>query len=75
MHRMSLNCPFQTPFTYLYERLEQLEQLRFLENGIPVRMVEVTYPDGLDAGASGVDTPEDLARAAAILAKLGGALG
>ena len=57
-----------------YEQLEQLEQLRFLENGIPVRMVEVTYPAGLDAGASGVDTPEDLARAAAILAKLGGAL-
>lgn len=43
------------------ERLERLEQLRFLENGIPIRVVE-TERDSL-----GVDTPEDLARVEAIL--------
>lgn len=55
-----------------YEAMEQLEQLRFLENGIPVRMVSVTYPEWLDAGAGGVDSPEDLARAEKILARAGG---
>ncbi len=45
-----------------YEQLEQLEQLRFLENGIPVRMVEVVYPQGYQA-TSGIDSPEDLRRA------------
>lgn len=45
-----------------YEKLEQLEQLRFLENGIPVRMVEVVYPPGFHV-TSGIDTPEDLRRA------------
>ena len=54
-----------------YEKFEQLEQLRFIENGIPVRMVEVTYPDGYDAAASGVDSPEDLERAAKLIAKAG----
>jgi 3-deoxy-manno-octulosonate cytidylyltransferase (CMP-KDO synthetase) len=38
------------------ERLEKLEQLRALEHGVPIRVVET-------AGTSiGVDTPEDLAR-------------
>ena len=45
-----------------YEKLEQLEQLRFLENGLPVRMVEVAYPAGWRV-MSGIDSPEDLSRA------------
>ncbi len=44
------------------EREESLEQLRALENGFKIRVVETSYR-GL-----GVDTPEDLARANAILA-------
>ncbi|MFA9461541.1 3-deoxy-manno-octulosonate cytidylyltransferase [Thiohalorhabdus methylotrophus] len=40
------------------ERLESLEQLRALENGVRLRVIECTRPPGL-----GVDTPEDLAEA------------
>ena len=54
-----------------YEGFEQLEQLRFIENGIPVRMVEVEYPAGYDASTSGVDSPEDLARAEKLIAQAG----
>ena len=54
-----------------YEAFEQLEQLRFIENGIPVRMVKVTYPAGYDAATSGVDSPEDLARAEKLIAENG----
>ncbi len=36
------------------EQAEKLEQLRFLEHGIPIRMVETSY-QGI-----GIDTPEDL---------------
>lgn len=44
------------------ERRENLEQLRILDNGIPLKVVESEH-DSL-----GVDTPEDLARAEALLA-------
>ena len=44
------------PPTYL-ERTERLEQLRVLENGYSLRIIEAKQP-GL-----GIDTPEDLARA------------
>ena len=54
-----------------YEKFEQLEQLRFIENGIPVRMVEVSYPAGYDASTSGVDSPEDLERAEKLIANAG----
>jgi len=37
-----------------YEMTEKLEQLRALENGIKIRMVETSY-QGI-----GVDTPQDL---------------
>lgn len=43
------------------ERVEKLEQLRALENGIAIRMVETDY-QGI-----GIDTPEDLARAERII--------
>lgn len=43
-----------------YETLEGLEQLRWLESGLSVRVVEVPAPAGL--ALSGVDSPEDVAR-------------
>jgi 3-deoxy-D-manno-octulosonate cytidylyltransferase len=39
------------------ESIEKLEQLRFLENGYKIKMVETTYT------AIGIDTPEDLVEA------------
>ena len=50
------------PFSPL-ERAEKLEQLRFLQAGIPVRVLEVP-PMGV-----GVDTPEDLERVRAVVKK------
>ena len=46
------------------ETAERLEQLRFLENGIPIHVVETVEP------IIGVDTEEDLLRAEAHLRKL-----
>lgn len=43
------------------EHAEKLEQLRLLENGIPIRVVKTPYD------SVGVDTPEDLARVEEIL--------
>jgi 3-deoxy-manno-octulosonate cytidylyltransferase (CMP-KDO synthetase) len=49
----------------VYEQLEGLEQLRMLENGIAVQTVEINLPEGtLQAG---IDTQEDLKRAAQFL--------
>lgn len=48
------------PITPL-EAAEKIECLRYLENGIPLRMVEVEYM-GIE-----IDTPEDLERAAGLL--------
>ena len=39
------------------EKIEKLEQLRYLENGIPIKMVETTF------SGIGIDTPEDLEKA------------
>jgi 3-deoxy-manno-octulosonate cytidylyltransferase (CMP-KDO synthetase) len=47
----------------LLERTERLEQLRFLENGIPIHVAETPYD------TVGVDTEEDLRRVEAILRK------
>ena len=46
-----------------YEMAEGLEQLRFLENGVRISVVETEYP------AIGVDTPNDLERVRKILEK------
>lgn len=51
-----------------YEKLEGLEQLRLLENGMRIRAVIVDYK-GRPA-MSGVDTPDDLTRAEALLKEL-----
>ena len=45
----------------VYEKLEGLEQLRMIENGIKIHAVTVDIGDGQIQ--SGIDSPEDLARA------------
>ena len=49
-----------------YERLEGLEQLRLLENGISIQTITLQVDAGL--AQSGIDSPEDVARAEKILA-------
>ncbi len=44
-----------------YEKLEGLEQLRFIENGISIQTLAVDFAPGQIQ--SGIDTPEDLERA------------
>lgn len=46
-----------------YEQLEGLEQLRFIENGVAIKTVAID----VDHIHSGIDSPEDLARAEAYL--------
>jgi len=46
------------------ERWEKLEQLRMLENGFKIKIVETEYD------SFSVDTPEDLERARKIYSKL-----
>jgi len=41
------------------KKTEMLEQLRYLENGVTIRMVETT------TSSIGIDTPEDLENARA----------
>ena len=48
-----------------YEQLEGLEQLRLLENGITISCVKIDLEEG--QMQSGIDTPEDLARAENLL--------
>jgi 3-deoxy-manno-octulosonate cytidylyltransferase (CMP-KDO synthetase) len=49
-----------------YEKLEGLEQLRLLEHGFTIRCVPVSYRNR--PSMSGIDSPEDIARAEALLA-------
>jgi len=51
-----------------YEKLEGLEQLRMLENGISIECVSVKAPK---IATPGIDTPEDLALAERLIAKHG----
>lgn len=44
-----------------YEKLEGLEQLRLLENNIPIQTVRLDVPVGL--AQAGIDSPEDVIRA------------
>lgn len=48
-----------------YEQLEGLEQLRLLENGIKIHTVTIDVAAGL--AQAGIDSPEDVARAEALL--------
>lgn len=48
-----------------YEQLEGLEQLRLIENGIPIRCIAIEVEAG--KMQSGIDTPEDLERAETML--------
>lgn len=52
-----------------YEKLEGLEQLRLLENGISIQTVELKIDAGL--AQAGIDSPEDVARAEKLLAARG----
>jgi len=53
----------------VYEKLEGLEQLRMLENGIRITTVEIQTENG--AIPSGIDSPEDIKRAEKYFAKYG----
>jgi len=52
-----------------FEALEGLEQLRVLEHGYKIRCVPVSYRGR--ANMSGIDSPEDILRAEALIAKHG----
>jgi 3-deoxy-manno-octulosonate cytidylyltransferase (CMP-KDO synthetase) len=52
------------------EQVESLEQLRWLEHGLSIRVIETTCSDQAFSGFS-VDTPEDLARAEDMLRERG----
>lgn len=51
-----------------YEKLEGLEQLRLLENGMTIECVQVDPPK---IATSGIDAPSDIALAEALIAKYG----
>lgn len=59
---------FASADTGHYERLEGLEQLRFLENGKTIATIAVEPPIH---GVSGIDSPEDVAAAEASIAQFG----
>lgn len=52
-----------------YEKLEGLEQLRLLENDIPVQTIVLDIDLGV--AQAGIDSPEDAERAEQLLARLG----
>ena len=52
-----------------FEKLEGLEQLRMLEHGYTIRCVPIDFKGR--ANMSGIDSPEDITRAEALIAKHG----
>ncbi|KTD04703.1 3-deoxy-manno-octulosonate cytidylyltransferase [Fluoribacter gormanii] len=52
-----------------FEKMEGLEQLRILENGYTLRCIPVDYKGR--ANMSGIDSPEDVVRAEALIAQHG----
>jgi 3-deoxy-manno-octulosonate cytidylyltransferase (CMP-KDO synthetase) len=48
-----------------YEQMEGLEQLRLIENGIPIHTVKIAVDEGM--AQSGIDSPEDIERAEKII--------
>jgi len=62
VYRREALLAFPTLKPSLLEQIEQLEQLRFLENGFTIKIVETTHD------SIGIDTPEDLE---ALRARLG----
>lgn len=67
-YRIDALARFEATAPTPYEKLEGLEQLRFLETGVDVLTVLVDPPRH-DMG--GVDTPEDVALAERLIARLG----
>ena len=59
---------FQALGPGVYERLEGLEQLRMLEAGMTIRAIEIDTPR---LSMSGIDSPEDVERAEALIALMG----
>lgn len=59
-YRLSALQAFSTLPEGTYEALEGLEQLRFLENDMPIRLVKISANLPV---MSGIDSPQDLARA------------
>ncbi|MDR2171168.1 MAG: 3-deoxy-manno-octulosonate cytidylyltransferase [Planctomycetaceae bacterium] len=57
------------PSDYELSCVEGLEQMRFLENGMRIKVVPVDY--GGQETTGGVDSPEDIERVEAIIAKYG----
>lgn len=67
-YRMSALAWFASTAPSPYERLEGLEQLRFIEGGKTIATVVVDQPIH---AMSGIDTPADLSLAEAAIARLG----
>lgn len=67
-YRLDALARFEALSPGVYETIEGLEQLRFLENGIEVTTVEVPAPRH---PMSGIDGPRDVALAEALIARLG----
>lgn len=67
-YRLSALKDFVAAGEGYYEALEGLEQLRALEMGMHIQVVKVAPAE---LAMSGIDTPEDLADAEALIAKMG----
>ena len=66
----ALESYFELPETLCeLNYIEGLEQMRFLENGLKIKMVEVDY--GGRKTTSGVDSPDDIAQVEKILSEFG----